>query len=75
METMGGLKLDSGSTATVSGTSIDGGTESNQFMSFPGTPAADDDDDGAFFWKGESVPNYLVFWWLISAAVLLDPRP
>jgi len=44
--------------------SIDSGSESDQFMSFPGTPVADDDDDGddAFFWKGESVFNYLVFW-------------
>jgi hypothetical protein len=55
----------------MSGTSTDGGAESDpdQFMSLPGTPTA---DDGAFFWKGESVHDYLVFWWLISATV---PRP
>jgi hypothetical protein len=34
-------------------------------MSLPGTPAVDDDDDDALFWKGESVHNYFVFWWLI----------
>jgi hypothetical protein len=38
-------------------------------MSLPPTPAADDDDDDGFFWKGESVHNYLVFWWLISTTV------
>jgi hypothetical protein len=43
----------------VSGESTDSGSESDQFMSFPGTPAANDDDDDAI-WKGESVPNYLV---------------
>ena len=53
----------------MSGASIDGGAESDQFMSLPGTPAADDDADDAFFWKGESVRNYLVFWWLISTTV------
>jgi hypothetical protein len=55
----------------MSGASIDGGAESDQFMSLPGSPAVDDDDDDddAFFWKGESVHNYLVFWLLISVAV------
>jgi hypothetical protein len=57
----------------MSGASVDGGAESDQFMSLPGTPAAgdddDDDDDDAFFWKGESVHIYLLFWWLISATV------
>jgi hypothetical protein len=43
----------------MSGTSVDEGAESDQFMSLPGTPAADDD---AFSWKGKSVHNYLVFW-------------
>lgn len=42
----------------MSGASVDGGAESDEFMSLPGTPAADDDD--AFSWKGESVHNYLV---------------
>jgi hypothetical protein len=47
----------------MSGASIDGGAESDQFMSLPGTPAADDDDNGdAFSWKGESVHNYFVTW-------------
>jgi hypothetical protein len=41
------------------GASIDGGAESDQFMSLPGSPApADDDDDDAFFWKGESLHTY-----------------
>jgi hypothetical protein len=44
------------------GASIDGGAESDQFMSLPGTPAADDDDDDASFWKGESLHTYLVSW-------------
>ena len=43
----------------MSGASIDGGAESDQFMSLPGTPAVDDgDDDDAFIWSGESVHNY-----------------
>jgi hypothetical protein len=47
----------------MSGASIDGGAESDQFMSLPGTPAADDDDDDdTSFWKGESLHTYLVFW-------------
>jgi hypothetical protein len=53
----------------MSGTSIDDGAESDQFMSLPGTPTADDE---TFIWKGESVDDYLEFWWLISATV---PRP
>jgi len=40
-------------------------------MSLPPTPAAEDDED-AFFWKGELAHVYLVFWWLISA---MFPRP
>jgi hypothetical protein len=42
----------------MSGTSIDDVAESDQFMSLTGTPTADDD---AFFLKGESVHDYLVF--------------
>lgn len=55
----------------MSGASIDGGAESDQFMSLPPTPTADDDDDDddTFFWKGESVHNHLVFLWLISEAI------
>jgi hypothetical protein len=49
----------------MSGTSIDDGTDSDQFMSLPGTPTAD--DDAAFLWKGESVHDYRVLWWLIYA--------
>jgi len=56
----------------MSWTSIGGGVESNQFMSLPGTPTADDD---AIFLKGESVHVYLVFWWLISATVQRSPDP
>ncbi|KAF8491332.1 hypothetical protein F5888DRAFT_1057818 [Russula emetica] len=37
----------------MSGASIDGAAESDQFMSLPGTPATDDDDD-AFSWKDPS---------------------
>ena len=52
----------------MSGASVDGGAESDQFMSLPGTPAPEDgDDDDPFSWKGKSVHNYYVFWWLISA--------
>jgi hypothetical protein len=32
----------------MSGTSIDGGSEPDEFMSFPATPV----DDDAFFWQG-----------------------
>lgn len=42
--------------------SIDGGAESDQFMSLPGTPTAEDDD---FFSKGGSVHDYLASRWLI----------
>ena len=39
----------------MSGASIDGGTESDQFMSLPGMPAADyDDDDEALFSRSET---------------------
>lgn len=41
----------------MSGASIDGGADSEQFMSFPGTPTTEGD---AFFSKGESVSDYLV---------------
>lgn len=54
----------------MSSASIDGGAESDQFMSLPGTPAADDDDDDdddASFWKGESL--HTLFLWLISETV------
>jgi hypothetical protein len=41
------------------GTSIDdGGAESDQFMSLPGTPASGDDD---FFLMGELFYDHLVF--------------
>ena len=42
----------------MSETSIDGGTESDQFMSLPATPTA---EDGPFFSKGESVHDYPAF--------------
>ena len=55
----------------MSETSIDGDAESDRFMSVPGTPLVEDD---AFFSKGESVHDYLVLKWLISATVP-KPRP
>jgi hypothetical protein len=49
--------------------SIDDGADSDQFMSLPATPTA---EDGPFFPKGESVHDYLAFKWPIFTAV---PRP
>jgi len=37
----------------MSGTSVDDGAESDQFISLPGTPVAGDDDDDGSFWKGK----------------------
>lgn len=57
----------------MSETSIDGDAESDRFMSVPGTPLVEKD---AFFPKGESVHDYLVFKWLISTTVSRPgPRP
>jgi hypothetical protein len=39
-------------------TSIDGGAESDQFKSLPGTPTTEED---GFFLMGESAYDYLVF--------------
>jgi hypothetical protein len=64
----------------MSGASIDSDAESGQFLSCPGTPAVDgDDDDGeAFSWKGKSVHNCLAFLWFIlrrSPDPDLSPAP
>jgi hypothetical protein len=50
----------------MSGTFIDHDAESDQYMSLPGTPTADDE---TFIWKGESVDDYPVLWWLIFVNV------
>ena len=61
----------------MSGAPIDDGAESDQFMSLPGTPpAADSDDDDAYFWKGKSVHNYLCFGGLfLQRSLDSDPSP
>jgi len=41
----------------MSGSSLDDGTESDQFVSLPGTPTADDEN----IWEGELVHDYLMF--------------
>jgi hypothetical protein len=52
----------------ASESSIDGATESEQFMSLPGTPTADVDET---FVEGESVDSYLGHpWWLISVSAV-----
>jgi len=42
----------------MSGSSLDDGTESDQFVSLPGTPTADDEN---IFWEGELIRDYLMF--------------
>lgn len=42
----------------MSGSFLDDAAESDQFVSFPGTPTADGENA---FWEGELVHDYLTF--------------